>query len=147
MAQQAASYKTISKLIIFSGKKVEYPGWREKFIAKSNLEGFGKLYLEPDTYPIRNASFMNSPEYLELEDDEREEVDDIQDLNTKGYSELIMSISEKTQGGRIAFKLVKSTRNTEYPKGNYKLAMEALDNKFMPSNAPEYLKQSRISGA
>jgi hypothetical protein len=48
------------------------------------------------------------------------------------YTELILSIDDKTSGGKVAFNLVKGCKNKDYADGNASMAWKRLKNKFEP---------------
>jgi hypothetical protein len=61
-------------------------------------------------------------------------------MNELAYTELILSIDDKTSSGKVAFNLVKGCKNKDYADGNANMAWERLKNKFEPSSAPSLVK-------
>jgi hypothetical protein len=57
-------------------------------------------------------------------------------MNELAYIELILSIDDKTNSGKVAFNLLKGYKNKGYADGNASMAWERLKNKFEPSSAP-----------
>jgi hypothetical protein len=51
---------------------------------------------------------------------------------TLAFTELILSIDNKTSSGKVAFSLVKGCKNKDYADGNASMARERLKNKFEP---------------
>jgi hypothetical protein len=58
------------------------------------------------------------------------------DMNEFAYTELILSIDDKTSNGKVAFDLVKGCKNKDYADGNGSMARERLRNKYEPSLPP-----------
>jgi hypothetical protein len=61
-------------------------------------------------------------------------------MNDLAYTELILSIDNKTSSGKMAFNLVKGCKNKDYADGNTSMAWERLRNKFEPSSTPLLVK-------
>jgi hypothetical protein len=61
-------------------------------------------------------------------------------MNELAYTELILSIDDKTSNGKVAFNFVKGCKNLYYTDGNASMAWEILKNKFEPSSAPSLVK-------
>jgi hypothetical protein len=61
-------------------------------------------------------------------------------MNELAYTELILSIDDKTSTGKAAFNLVKGCKNKDYADGNSSIAWVRLKNKFEPSSAPSLVK-------
>ena len=65
------------------------------------------------------------------------------DMNELAYTELILSIDDKTRNGKVAFNLVKGCKNKDFVDGNANLAWERLRNKFQPQSAPSLVKMEK----
>jgi hypothetical protein len=61
-------------------------------------------------------------------------------MNELAYTELMLSIDDKTSNGKVVFNLVKGCKNKDYADGNLSLVWERLRNKFEPSFAPSLVK-------
>jgi hypothetical protein len=61
-------------------------------------------------------------------------------MNELEYTELILSIDDKTSNGKVAFNLVKRYKNKVYADGNAIMACKELRNKIEPSSAPLLVK-------
>ena len=64
-------------------------------------------------------------------------------LNKLAYTDLLLSINTDTDYGKIAFKLVKNSKNSDFPEGNCNLAWARLTTKYAPRTAPSLLKLKR----
>jgi hypothetical protein len=75
-------------------------------------------------------------EDYDMESEEGKKLTIAADMNELAYTELILSIDDKTSSGKVAFNLVKGYKNKDYADGNARIAWERLRNKFEPSSAP-----------
>jgi gag-polypeptide of LTR copia-type len=64
-------------------------------------------------------------------------------MNELPFTELILSIDDKTSNGKVAFHLVKGCKNKDYANGNASMAWERLKNKFEPQSAPSLVKMEK----
>jgi hypothetical protein len=86
-------------------------------------------------------------EDYDMKSEERKKLTIGADMDELAYTELILSIDDKTSSGKLAFNLVKGCKNKDYADGNASMAWERLRNKFEPSSAPslvELEKQFRL---
>jgi hypothetical protein len=65
------------------------------------------------------------------------------DMNELAYTELILSIDDKTINGKVAFNLVKGCKNKKYADGNASMAWEKLKNKYEPQSALSLVKMEK----
>jgi hypothetical protein len=75
-----------------------------------------------------------------MELDEGKKLTIAADMNEIAYTELILSIDDKTSSGKVAFNLVKGYKNKDYADGNASMVWERLKNKFEPSSTPSLVK-------
>jgi hypothetical protein len=61
-------------------------------------------------------------------------------MNELAYTELILSIDDKTSNAKVAFNLVKGWKNKDYAGRNARMAWERLRNKFEPSSSPSLVE-------
>jgi gag-polypeptide of LTR copia-type len=54
------------------------------------------------------------------------------------YEELIMSIDTSTTAGMVAFRIVASTKTTDYPDGNSPIAWAQLKARYQPDTGAEF---------
>ena len=99
------------RVISFDGKKVSWPSWKAKFLARAKRKGYK---------PVVQGKVTIVPETIEILDDDpnKEEKLKNRDLNEFGYSNLILSINCSTPTGQAAFNLIKNTVSTDYPDGH-----------------------------
>ena len=124
------------RVIPFYGKGDEWPTWSEKFLAKAKHYGFKDVLLGKVTIP-------KTDEVFNVESEEGKKKMMTADLNELAYTELILSIDDKTSSGKVAFNLVKACKNKDYVDGNAFMAWERLKNKFEPVSAPSLVKMEK----
>ena len=105
------------RVLVFNGKKEDWPAWEEKFLAKATRKAI-KTILVDDTIVI-----PKSDEVLSAEDVEKLA---IRKMNEIAYSELILSIDTTQSGGKVAFSIVKGSKSTDYKDGNANKAWKGL---------------------
>jgi hypothetical protein len=79
-------------------------------------------------------------EDYDMESEEGKKLTIAADMNKLAYTEIILSIDDKTRNGKVALNLVKGCKNKDYADGNASMARERLKNKFEPSSAPSLVK-------
>jgi tellurite resistance-related uncharacterized protein len=89
------------KVIPFYGKNEERPTWSEKFLAKARRYGFKRVLLGKVKVPGTDE------DYDETESEEGKKLTIAADMNELAYTELILSIDDKTSSEKVAFNLVK----------------------------------------
>jgi hypothetical protein len=89
---------TIS-IIPFYGKSEEWHTWSENFLAKARRYGFKDLLLGKVKVPRTDEDF-------DMESEEGKKLTIAVDMNELAYTELILSIDDKTSSAKVAFNLV-----------------------------------------
>jgi hypothetical protein len=64
----------------------------------------------------------------------------IADLKESVYTELVLSIDDKSRSGKVAFNLVKGYKSKDYVDGNEFIVWESVKNKFEHVSAPSLVK-------
>jgi hypothetical protein len=126
---------TIS-VIPFYGNNDEWPTWSEKFLAKARLYGFKDVLLGKLRIPMTDEDY-------EVDTEEGKKLRIAADMNEFAYTELILSIDDKTSNGDMAFNLVKGFKNKYYADGNASMAWERFKNKYEPQSAPSLVKMEK----
>jgi hypothetical protein len=129
------STETAIRVIQFSGKKVEWPTWEEKFLARAKRRNYKDLLLDKVKVPDATAS--------DPDPDVQKDIDKRRDLNELGYSDLILSMDTATALGRVAFNIIKLSKNTQFPDGNINVAWAKLKAKYAPDSAPHMAMLSK----
>ena len=124
------------RVIPFYGKSEEWPTWSEKFLAKARRYGFKDVLLGKVRIPKTDEDY-------EMDSEEGKKLTIATDMNELAYTELILSIDDKTSNGKVAFNLVKGCKNKDYADGNASMAWERLRNKFEPQSAPSLVKMEK----
>jgi hypothetical protein len=119
------------RVLVFNGKKEDWPAWEEKLLAKATRKQI-KAILVDDTIAIPKSS-----EVLAAEDVQKLA---IRKMNDIAYSELILLIVTFQGGGKVAFSIVKGSKSTDYKDGNANKAWKGLKAKYKPNTAPSRTK-------
>jgi hypothetical protein len=82
----------------------------------------------------------NIDEVYDMESEEGKKLRIAADINELAYTELILSIDDKTSNGKVAFNLVKVCNSNNHADGNASMTWERLKNKFEPSSNPSLVK-------
>jgi hypothetical protein len=102
----------------------------EKFLAKAKRKNLKHIYLlDLSKNPIPTSKEL---EALDPSKDSDKFKIALAKLNEDAYSELIMSIDTNMMAGMIAFRIVASTKTTDYPDGHAPNAWKRLKAKFQP---------------
>ena len=108
------TYKTI-RVIKFDGKRDEWEGWEESFLAKGDSQGYKELLLcKKNEVGVDKVPTASEVEDVEAKSKSSRDADDksilaLWDINKLAYRDLILSINHKTKEGKVAFKIVKNT--------------------------------------
>ena len=108
-------------VISFDGKPENYEIWSTKQMAK--WVQTGHIGVVDGTVAIPVASQAGP---LSAEEEKAKK------LNLEAFTNLLLSIDTSKVTGRSVFRMVKSTKSSDYPNGNVKEAMEKLARKFNP---------------
>jgi tellurite resistance-related uncharacterized protein len=88
----------------FYGKSEEWPTWSEKFLAKARRFGFKDVLLG-------KVKVLRTDVDYDMESEERKKLTIAADMNELAYSELILSIDDKTSSAKVAFNLLRGSKN------------------------------------
>jgi hypothetical protein len=122
-------------VILFSGKKGDWPAWEERFLVKAKRKGFKELLLGRVEIPVSDTVIADTPEGVNTRR--------IMDLNDRVYSELILSMDIEQSGGKVTFSIIEGRKSTEYVDGNGAVAWSRLTAKYAPKRAPSMVKLER----
>jgi hypothetical protein len=117
------------RVIPFYGKSEEWPTWSEKFLANARCYGFKDVLLGKIKVPRTD---------YDMESEEGKKLTIAADMNELAYTDLILSIDDKTNSGKVAFNLVKGCKNKDYEDGNASIALKRLKNKFNRHQLPHW---------
>jgi transposase InsO family protein len=138
------------KVIGFSGKKKDWITWEEKFLSKAKRRGYKDLLLGRTEIPKSTAVLIAvvdddaSDEANLIRTEEMALLVKIRELNEQGYSDLILSMDTKENAGKVAFNLVRSSKNEDYEDGNIATAFKSLQRKYSPKTAPTLAKYHKL---
>ena len=132
------------RVVSFSGKKQDWDGWSEKFLARAKMCGYKRLMTVKEEEAKEGVDKI--PKVKDLDTDEstqKDTVNKLVKLNEMAYADLVLAINTETDAGKVAFKLVKNSKNSDYPEGNCNMAWSRLTAKYAPRTAPSLLKLKR----
>jgi hypothetical protein len=121
------------RVIPFYGKNDKWPTWSEMFLAKARRYGFKDELLGKVRIPMTDEDY-------EVDTEEGKKLRIAADMNELAYTELILSIDDKTSNGKVAFNSVKGCKNKDYADGNASLGWERLKKSMNHSLPPLYSK-------
>jgi hypothetical protein len=101
----------IIRVITFYGKREEWQTWSETFLAKARRYSFKDVLLG-------KVKIRRTDEDYDMESEEGKTLTITSDMNELEYTELILSIDNKTSNRKVAFNLVKGCKNKVYVDGN-----------------------------
>ena len=131
-------YKDKTPRYLFSGKKEDYATWNIKYGARSAMKGFRKL-IEPNKdsrWVLRKQSQIATETDVATKTlDEK-----IQEMNAKGFNDLLLSIDTSTSEGEVAFMMVVECRDDDYPEGNLAQAFDKLSAEYAPTSITAYIE-------
>jgi tellurite resistance-related uncharacterized protein len=105
------------------------PPVNERFLAKARRYGFKYVLLG-------KVKVSRTDEDYDMQSEQRKKLTIAADMIKLAYTELILSIDDKASNGKVAFNLVKGSKNKDYADRNASMACKRLRNKFGPSSAP-----------
>jgi hypothetical protein len=103
------------RVIPFYEKSEEWPTWSEKVLAKARRYGFKDVLLGKVKIPRIDEDY-------DMKSEEGKKLIIASDMNELAYTELILSIDDKTCRGKVAFNLVKGCKNKDDADGNASIA-------------------------
>ena len=124
--------KTIAKFT-FSGKKVDWPVWSEKFLARARRKDYKKVIVGTANVPSDSVTIDSSTAI-------GKEQKRLRELNELAYEDLILFIDGTTDAGRVAFSIVRGSKSNELKDGDACLAWKRLNDKYESKSAPSRLK-------
>jgi len=122
------------KIEPFSGKQIDWQVWSEQFLARARRKGFKDILRGKETVPS-DGDFAKA----DLLNEEGKRMKKLRDLNDLAYESLLLMIDGKSQGGKVAFKIVSGCKTDELSDGDAALAWKRLSKKYEPKTAPSRL--------
>jgi hypothetical protein len=99
----------------------------EKFLEKARQKGLKEIYLRDHTKKIPTATELEALDATKAVDNI---LIDQAKSNEDAYAELIMSIDTTMTAGMVAFRIVASTKTTDYSDGSAPIAWKRLEAKY-----------------
>ena len=123
--------KTITKFT-FSGKKVDWPVWSEKFLARTRRKEYKKILTGAEKAPDDTVA-------IDTTTTRGKEMKKLRELNDTAYEDLILFIDGSTDAGRVAFSIVRGAKTSSFKDGDALMAWTGLSNKYESKTAPSRL--------
>jgi len=117
-----------AKLLCLKGARGTLIIWEEKFIARAYKKKFADVLLGTVTVPKYKIDYDDSDNKPD------EALMKIIEMNVVAYGELINCMDTSEESGKTAFRLVRKTRNAEFPHGNARQAYLNLKGKYSPTS-------------
>ena len=132
------------KVILFDGKKKNWDVWEEKFLARAQRKGYKKVIDGSAVIPSDDVNLEPEVGDDEAKRIEKNKLQENKELNALAYSDIMLSIDTDKAGGRVAFNIIKGSKDPDkYKDGNVKIAYERLKKKYCPTSAPNLTKVYR----
>ena len=128
----------IGKIITFSGKKVEWSLWSEKFLARANRKGYKCVLMGTEEAPDDTVKIED-----EKDSTKQKRLRELRKLNEEAYEDLVLAVDGKSSIGRSVFSLIKGSKSKEFAEGSAREAWKRLVNKFEPKKAPNRLQKKK----
>ena len=136
--------ETSLKVLLFNGKASTFEYWGPKFEARARKKKTSPIFLGSTVVPSETAyEAVLLVAEASRTDAQKKTIKDF-DLNSAAYDELIMSMDDSSDGGKIAFQLVNNAHTVANPNGDAKLAWDRLTAKYRPSTAPRYMRLEKL---
>ena len=127
--------KTITKFT-FSGKKVDWAVWSEKFLARARRKDYKKILKGDVTVPSDGTRIDSSTSM-------GKEQKRLRELNELAYKDLILFVDGMTDAGHVAFSIVRGSKTSNLSDGDAFEAWKHLNNKYKSKSAPSRLKLTK----
>ena len=132
--------ETSLEVLLFNGKAIIFNYWSPKFVARYCKKKTSSIFLGNPLVPPKSeydAALLITQ--ASRTDPQRKTMKDFY-LNSSDYDELVMSMDDSTDGGKIAFHLVNNSCMAANPSGYAKVSCDSLELKYRPSTAPRYMR-------
>ena len=103
----------IGKIITFSGKKVEWSLWSEKFLARANRKGYKCVLMGTEEAPDDTVKIED-----EKDSAKQKRLTELRKLNEEAYEDLVLAVDGKSSIGRSVFSLIKGSKSKEFAEGS-----------------------------
>jgi len=136
------------RTIPFSGKPSDWVYWDAKFMMRAEVTGYAKLIeCEKDVKgvdQIPTASEVAEVVAKTTKSEDDEKILALHKLAKKAQMDLLLSIDTSKSQGKIVFKLIKNTKNSDYPEGNCKEAYVRMKMKYAPKTIQSLLSLKKL---
>ena len=142
-AERSEHKETSIKVISFDGKRDKFLIWIEKYKAKSMINGRLDILTGSKAMPSKGSydAAMATAEASRTVTQKSNIVDYRQGMCA--YSDLILSMDTTRAAGKVAFEIVKQSKDVNHPEGSPNLAYVNLTKKYEAKTAPNFIELER----
>ena len=142
-AERQEHKETSIKVISFDGKRDRFLIWIEKYKAKSMINGRLDILTGSKAMPSKGSydAAIATAEASRTVTQKSNIVDYRQGMCA--YSDLILSMDTTRAAGKVAFEIVKQSKDVNHPEGSPNLAYENLTKKYEAKTAPNFIELER----
>ena len=111
----------------FDGKPGSWPYYSTQLCATANKRDYGGIY--KGTMVSASKAVSTAARLIEVSARTPEQKDAIKsyDANSNAYTGLLLTISPKTDAGKVAFSIVENAVSIDFPDGDAKAAVDKLE--------------------
>ena len=133
------------KVILFDGKKKNWDIWEEMFLARAQKKGYKKVIFGTAEIPSDDEDLEDKIDDVEAVTAKKKKLRENKELNELAYSDMMLCIDTSKAGGRVAFNIIKGSKDPKkFSGGNVKVAYDRLKKKYNPTSAPNLTKVYRM---
>ena len=100
----------------FDGKTSSWSFYSAQLLATANKRNYGDIYLGNTTSASKAVSTAARSRELSVRTQEHKDAIKSCDANSNAYTGLLLTISPKTDAGKVAFSIVENAKSTDLPK-------------------------------
>jgi len=115
----------------FDGKPSSLPYYSAQLLATANKRNYGDILLGNTVSALKAVSTASVVLAVNRMQDENDAIKTY-DANSSTYTGLLLSISPKTDAGKVAFSIVENAKSADLPDGNAKTAYDQLEARYRP---------------
>ena len=110
------------KVAVFTGEQEDWRAWKIQWRARAKMRGYWEVCVGKMDVPDDSAK--------QLSDEQKT----ARKANEKGFSDLILSMSPKTEAGKMMINIISSAETEKLPEGCLHTAWQLLIDEFEPKS-------------
>ena len=120
----------------FDGKSISWPYYLAQLLTTSNKRDYGDILLGNTVSASKVVSTAARAILAANRTQIENEAIKTYDTNSNAYTGLLLTISPKTDTGKVAFSIVENVKSAYLPDGNMKAAYDQLEARYIPKHDP-----------